>query len=84
MNFFEGLLIMGVAYLMVRYRAAIYGFFGSFEWLEQKLGQGSTISFIAIMGVVVFFFGLLHMTGSTGAVVQKIFGPIFGVGVGPA
>ncbi len=72
-----GLVMMAAGALFTIKSEAIYNNFGPIAWFEQHLGTegGSRLGY-KLIGIVVFFFGLLMATGLINGFLLWIFGPL--------
>jgi predicted small integral membrane protein len=75
MNWFIGLLVIGVGSLLVIRTQWIYDFTGPIDWAEQHLGtEGGTRLFIKLIGVLFIIGAFLGVTGILGNWVAGFFG----------
>lgn len=58
LNFITGLIIAGVGLASLRYNYSIVGVFGRNNFIESKLGPGTTYPFFKLMSILVIFFGV--------------------------
>ncbi len=64
MQILQGLIGMTAGILILVYRSAIKEFIGTVGFAESWFGMGGTWTFLALMGISVFIFSLLWMTGT--------------------
>ena len=62
---FSGLLAIIGAFLLIKYREKVVGFTGKFAWAEKYLGTGGTYNLMVIISIILFFWGVAKMTGTT-------------------
>lgn len=75
MQWFIGLLVIGLGSLLVIKTQWIYDFTGPIDWAEQHLGtEGGTRLFIKLIGVLMIIGTFLAITGILGDWVIAIFG----------
>ena len=66
MNFTQvlgGLMAVGVGILLLKFNFQVVGFTGRQDWIESKLGSGSTYFAYKIFALMVIFGGSLYATG---------------------
>ena len=63
MHFIYGLLGMGLAYLIVKYREQIVEMTGKFSWAEKYLGRGGTYNAYVLLGIIIFCISFLFFIG---------------------
>ena len=59
-----GFIGFGVSYILLKYRKQIYDFVGTLDFAERYLGRGSTISVIALLGIIVAVVSFMYMIGT--------------------
>lgn len=64
MHLFIGFLIAILGFALIIYREKVKGFTGDIGFAEQYLGVGGTYTFLLILGIATFIFGLMWATGS--------------------
>lgn len=64
MQIFQGMIAMVLGLLILVYRPQIKDFTGSIGFAEQYLGSGGTWTFLIVVGVAFFMFGLMWATGT--------------------
>lgn len=77
MHIIFGLIGIGCSYLLVRYRGAIINFTGPWGWAERFLGPGQSYNAAVFLGIFVFFFSVMVLTGGFGAFFRNTFGQFF-------
>ena len=78
-NFFAGLLIAVVGYLIVWKSNWLMNNFGRISWAEAHLGsEGGSRLFYKIIGFIIIIAGFLHATNLAGAFIRWIAISIFG------
>lgn len=63
MHIISGLLGMGLAYLIVKYREQIVEMTGQFSWAEKYLGRGGTYNAYVLLGIIIFIISFLFFIG---------------------
>ena len=71
----KGLLAIVGAFLLIKYRERIVNLTGKFAWAEKYLGYGGTYHFMVILAIILFFWGVASMTGTT----DVFLGPLKGI-----
>ena len=71
MRIILGLIGIVLSFVLIVYRVQINHFIGGIDWAERKLGPGGSYAAMVIIAILLFFFSLMYMTNSFGA----IFGP---------
>jgi len=78
MQFFVGLIIVALGFLMVWKANAIVETFGHVTWAEKYLGaDGGSRLFWKLLGLLGIILGFMYMFGLIGGVIQWIFSPLF-------
>ena len=77
-HFFIGLVGIGLGVAMVKFSYQVAGFTGRLDWIESKLGSGSTYFFYKMFGLIMIFVGLLLATGLYGPFMTGLFAPLRG------
>lgn len=72
-----GLLAMIGGFLFLIYRVKIKDFVGDIGFAEKYLGVGGTWTFLIMLGIGSFIFGLMWMTGTFQSGVGGFLGSIF-------
>ena len=76
MNWFIGIVVILVGFLLVVKTQWIVSFTGPIAWAEEHLGpQGGTQLFIKLLGVLAIFLALLSATGGLGCMLRSFLGP---------
>ena len=78
-HLFVGLIVTAVGVLLLRYNFKIVGYTGRQDWIESKLGSGSTYFAYQIFAIIVTVGGLLYATGLGNGVLTWIFSPLQGI-----
>ena len=63
MQFIYGILGMGLAYVIVKYREQIVEMTGKFSWAEKYLGRGGTYNAYVLLGIIIFIISFLFFIG---------------------
>lgn len=63
MDIFLGLLSMLAGIAMIKYREPIGDLFGEADWTKYV---GGPYNMVILVGIIIFFFSLAKMTGTTG------------------
>lgn len=66
-----------LSFLLIIYRARIKQFTGSVGFAEKYLGAGGTYTLYIILGVLVFIFTLMYITGTLQSFLSNTLGPLF-------
>lgn len=77
-RFFFFLIWTGISYLFLRYRKQIGDFTGPIGFAEHYIGGGGTYTFIALLGIAIFFLALMYVTGSLDIFLGDNLGQFFG------
>jgi len=64
MTFVVGILISIGGFLLIVFREKVHQATGNVGFAEQYLGSGGTYTFFLILGVMLFFGGLMWATGT--------------------
>lgn len=72
---FSGILAIVGAFLLIKYRQKVVGLTGKFAWAEKYLGTGGTYNLMVIIAIILFFWGVAKMTGTT----DVLLGPLRGL-----
>ena len=70
----NGILAIIGAFLLIKYREKVVGFTGKFAWAEKYLGSGGTYNLMVIIAVILFFWGVAKMTGTTDVLLSPLKG----------
>ena len=81
-NIILGLIMIAVGFTMVKFTLWFVTNLGRIPWFERHLHTfGGTFLFYKLLGLLLCFFGILHMTGLlhpfTGWILGSLFGPAF-------
>lgn len=71
-----GLVLVVIGVLFVRFSFQIGNFTGSQDWIESKLGPGTTYGVYKILGVVAAVGGILYATGLSDPVLGWLLTPL--------
>ena len=63
MQFIYGIIGMGLAYVIVKYREDIVEMTGRFSWAEKYLGRGGTYNAYILFGIIIFIISFLFFIG---------------------
>ena len=75
-HLFFGLVAAGLGLLAIKYTFQLVGYTGNQNWIESKLGGGSTYLVYKIFGLLLIIFGLLYALGLGNTVGQFLFSPL--------
>jgi hypothetical protein len=75
-HFFIGLIVAGLGVVFVKYNYQIVGLTGRQDWIESKLGAGSTYAVFKIGGVVIILGAFLYGTSLLDPVLRTVFAPL--------
>lgn len=64
MQIVTGLLVSIGGFLLIVYRERVKGYTGDIGFAEQYLGGGGTYTFYLLLGIALFFGGLMWATGT--------------------
>jgi hypothetical protein len=79
MKYFIGILGIIVGAVLVIKTEWFVQNFGTIEWAEAHLGySGGTRLMYKLIGLAFILLSLMGMTGLLGAIILKLFGPLFG------
>lgn len=76
-RYLVGFVCIIAGFLIVVYRDRIKSFTGSIGFAEKYLGVGGTWTFYILLGIGLFIFGLMWMTGALQAWLESNLGTIF-------
>ena len=71
-----GLLAIGVGTLALKYNFQLVNMTGRQDWIESKLGGGSTYFFYKVVSVLIVFGGILYVTGLGDPFFTWLFSPL--------
>ncbi|MDD5769711.1 MAG: hypothetical protein PHE25_01985 [Candidatus Gracilibacteria bacterium] len=69
-SLFYSALLIGIGYLILRYRRTVKSWTGNFVWAEKYLGHGGTYFILILIGCFLIFWGVLYPFGG----LELIFG----------
>lgn len=72
----QGLLMMIGGFLILVFRPKIKDLTGAIDFAERWFGPGGTWTFLVMVGVGLFIFGLMWATGSLQSFLLKTFGTL--------
>jgi hypothetical protein len=73
---FYGAILIAVGVVTLKYNFQIVQNTSRLEWIESKLGSGSTFLVYKILSVVLVIAGILYMTGFGNAVLTWLLSPL--------
>ncbi len=71
-----GIILVGLGVVALKYNYQIVGFTGRQDWIESKLGAGSTYLAYKLVALIVVIFGLLLATGLANPALNSLLGPL--------
>jgi hypothetical protein len=71
-----GLLLIVAGVLIVKYTFQLANMTGRLDWVESKLGSGSTYFVYKLLGLAVIVVGFLYATGLAVPFFTWLFGPL--------
>jgi hypothetical protein len=74
-----GLIMIGLGIVGLKYNYQIVGFTGRQDWIESKLGSGSTYLGYKLFALLLIVIGFLLAVGLMNPVMNAIFGPLKGI-----
>lgn len=72
MQYFVGLLIIGLGILVIYGRYYIYNFTGEWSFATEYLGGNGTVVAITLIGALMIFYGTMYFLGSAEPLAQGI------------
>jgi hypothetical protein len=75
-NLFIGLLLVGIGTLTLVYNYQIVGYTGRQDWIEYRLGGGTTYLVFKLFSILVVAFGVLLATGLGGSAASWLLSPL--------
>lgn len=78
-HLFLGLIFIALGVLGLKYTFSIMNYTGRQDWIESKLGSGSTYGVYKIFSVLLVLGGLLYATGLAGNVFGPLLSPLKGL-----
>lgn len=76
-NIFWGLLGLGIAFAMVRFRRQIGEFTGAWGWAENRFGAGGTYTAIIFFAFALIVLSIMKLTGTFESTVNNSIGRFF-------
>ena len=74
-----GLALVAVGFLCLRYTWQLMNFTGSQDWIESKLGSGSTYGTYKVFALLIVVIGILETVGLLHGVLNWLFTPLRGL-----
>ena len=71
-----GLLAIGVGVVALKFNYQLVGFTGRQDWIESKLGSGSTYFAFKILAVLLIGFGIIFALGLGDSIGRALFSPL--------
>ena len=71
---FKGILAIAAAFALIKYRERVVSLAGKFAWAEKYLGTGGTYNLMVIIAILLFFWGVAKMTGTTDVLLSPLKG----------
>ena len=71
-----GLIAIAIGILAMKFNYQLVGFTGRQDWIENKLGSGSTYFAFKILAVLLIAFGILYAIGLWEPVGRALFSPL--------
>ncbi len=78
-NFLWGMLAVGLGILILKFNYQLVGFTGRQDWIESKLGQGSTYLAYKLFAVMLVLGGLVVALGLSDLVFGWLLSPLRGL-----
>lgn len=75
MRIFYGIIAVIVGTVLLKYNFKLANYTGRQDWIESKLGAGSTYFVYKLLAIVVVLGGLLAVTGLGGSVLNWVLSP---------
>jgi hypothetical protein len=75
-HFIYGIIMVGIGIITLKFNYQIVGFTGRQDWIESKLGGGSTYLAYKLFALLLVVFGLLLATGLIDPVLNGLLGPL--------
>lgn len=76
MRILTGILAIIVGIFLLKYNYQLVGYTGRQDWIESKLGSGSTYLAYKLLALVIVIGGLLAVTGLGGSVLNWALSPL--------
>ena len=77
-HFFTGIVIVILGTAMIKYSYQVVNFTGRQDWIESKLGSGSTYFVYKMFGLIAVFIGFIYAVGLYDPFMTWLFGPLRG------
>ena len=71
-----GAVAIVIGTLMIKYTFQLVGFTGRQDWIESKIGSGTTYAAYKFFGVLLVLVGVLGAVGLLGGVATAVFSPL--------
>jgi uncharacterized membrane protein SpoIIM required for sporulation len=71
-----GVIFIIVGTISLKFNYQLVGFTGRQDWVEQRLGAGSTYLFFKLVSIFMVIFGLLSVTGLGIPLLQWVLSPL--------
>jgi len=78
-HFFIGILVTALGAVALRYNYQLVGITGRQDWIENKLGAGSTYWVFKLLALTVVVGGVLYATGFGNSVFNFLLSPLRGL-----
>jgi hypothetical protein len=78
-HFFAGILLTAVGVALLRFNFQIVGYTGRQDWIESKMGSGSTYFVYQVFAIIITLGGLIYAAGFGDNVLNWLFSPLKGV-----
>jgi len=75
-RFIVGLIVVALGVIGLKFSYQIMNFTGAIDWIENKLGGGSTYTVIKIISMVMIIGGIIYMSGLGSLILRPIVTPI--------
>jgi uncharacterized membrane protein YdcZ (DUF606 family) len=80
-QFVINMILIIVGFLMIKFRERIADMLGEAQWMRYV---GGVYGFVVVIGVLMVFYGVARLTGTTDILMAPIFGIIPDQGPGPS
>lgn len=71
-----GIIAIFAGVIAIKFNYQLVGFTGRQDWIENKLGSGSTYFVFKLLSILVIAFGILYATGLWEPVGRVLFSPL--------
>jgi len=78
-HFFIGIVVTALGVVALRYNYQLVGFTGRQDWIENKLGGGSTYWVLKLLALAVIIGGVLYASGFGDSVFNFLLSPLRGL-----